>query len=56
MPYNSSLFNKAKAWKMTAKKLMAAVCVAALYSGVRVDRFELLMFMVCGLMAAVSSL
>ncbi len=29
---------------------------AALYSGVRVDRFELLMFVICGLMAAVSSL
>ncbi len=29
---------------------------AALYSGIRVDRFELLMFMICGLMAAVSSL
>ena len=28
----------------------------ALYSGVRVDRFELLMFVICGLMAAVSSL
>ena len=29
---------------------------AALYSGVKVDRFELLMFMICGMMAAVSSL
>ncbi len=29
---------------------------AALYSGVRVNRFELLMFVICGLMAAVSSL
>lgn len=29
---------------------------AALYSGIRVDRFEMLMFVICGLMAAVSSL
>ena len=29
---------------------------AALYSGIRVDRFELLMFVICGMMAAVSSL
>ena len=29
---------------------------AALYSGVKVDSFELLMFMICGMMAAVSSL
>lgn len=29
---------------------------AALYSGINVDRFELLMFVVCGFMAAVSSL
>ena len=29
---------------------------AALYSGIRVDRFELLMFVICGFMAAVSSL
>lgn len=29
---------------------------ASLYTGVRVDRFELLMFVVCGFMAAVSSL
>lgn len=29
---------------------------AALYSGIKVDRFELLMFAVCGLMAALSSL
>lgn len=29
---------------------------AALYSGINVDRFELLMFVICGLMAAVSSL
>ena len=29
---------------------------ASLYSGIRVDRFELLMFVICGLMAAVSSL
>jgi Ribose/xylose/arabinose/galactoside ABC-type transport systems, permease components len=29
---------------------------AALYSGIRVDRFEMMMFVICGLMAAVSSL
>lgn len=29
---------------------------AALYTGIRVDRFELLMFVVCGLMSAVSAL
>ena len=29
---------------------------AALYSGIRVDRFELLMFVICGVMSAVSSL
>ena len=34
MPYNLHPFNKTMANKMTAKKLMTAVCVAALCGGV----------------------